>query len=124
MQACTPLCMVRPLWSHLTCRTQKCAGVCWWSMSSSLSEGLAAGSQIQFNPAHFHQCAVLPRVVLRSGAVRCGVLYCSSGSGSGSKLQQGLSTAVSLVARTPKMTQRECLDEATEATEATETGRT
>lgn len=78
MQACTTLCMVRPLRSHLTCRTQKCAGVaCWWR-SSSLSEGLAAGSQIQFNPAHFHQCAVLPRVVLWCGVVCCIAVQCSS----------------------------------------------
>lgn len=71
MQASTPLCMVRPMRSHLTCRTQKCAGVFWWWTSPSLYEGLAAGSQIQFNPAHFHQCAVLPRVVLWCGVVCC-----------------------------------------------------
>lgn len=51
--------------SHLqNSKLCRCGLAVWWWMSSSLSEGLAAAGQIQFNPAHFHQCAVLPRVVL------------------------------------------------------------
>lgn len=51
--------------SHLqNSKVCRCGLAVWWWTSSSLSEGLAAAGQIQFNPAHFHQCAVLPRVVL------------------------------------------------------------
>lgn len=67
-----------------------------------LVRGAGRGNQIQFNPAHFHQCAVLPRVVLWC-VVWCVVLQCSSRSSQQQqqqKRQQGLPTAVSLVART------------------------
>ena len=69
MQACTPLCMVRPLRSHLTCRTQKCAGVfCRW-MSSSLSEGLAAA-------AKSNSTRLISTSVPCCLASWCGVVWC------------------------------------------------
>lgn len=85
MQACTPLCMVRPLRSHLTCRTQKCAGVFCWSMSSSLSEGLAAAAK--FNSTRLISASVPCCLASCGGVVWCVVLQRSSsigGSGSSS----------------------------------------
>lgn len=68
MQACTPLCMGRPLRYHLTCRTQKCAGVVWQSGGGRARACLRGWPRAaKFNSTRlisFHQCAVLPRVVL------------------------------------------------------------
>lgn len=76
MQACTPLCMVGPLCSHLTCRTQKCAGVFWWWMSSSLCEGLAAAAK--FNSTRLISTSVPCCLASCCGVVWCVVLPCSA----------------------------------------------
>lgn len=87
-----------------------------------LVRGAGRGSQIQFNPAHFHQCAVLPHVVLWCGVVCCIAAQCSAVAAA-SEAAEAAGTANGCLACRARP-QRRSLNEATKATEATETGDT